>query len=268
MTKRLHGDCNVNNVISVKRSHVDDTGNIDSELLGAVEVVDVVNKGNTCGSSIRDEAAAVAAAAAAAVRFTNLDDDDNEVDHGMNNRVVSRHRDNDDADDDDDDVDVDVDDEDDDLDDLKKDPNVDIECDEDDEDYSKIPGEKQATRRGRKPAPSTGTPEWKQQRKDSHKEVERRRRENINTAIGRVAELLPVKESSKAAILSRAAEYIQKLKETENANIEKWTLQKLLSEQQVSQLTSTNEKLEEELCKTFKQIEMLKDKLKNAGIEP
>nr|CAI6604201.1 BBF_HP1_G0030710.mRNA.1.CDS.1 [Saccharomyces cerevisiae] len=49
---------------------------------------------------------------------------------------------------------------------------------------------------------------WKKQRKDSHKEVERRRRENINTAINVLSDLLPVRESSKAAILARAAEYI------------------------------------------------------------
>lgn len=120
--------------------------------------------------------------------------------------------------------------------------------------------------RGRKAAPVTGSAEWRQQRKDSHKEVERRRRENINTAITKLSELLPVKESSKAAILARAAEYIQKLKDTENANIEKWTLQKLLSEQNVSALTTANEKLQEELGSAYKRIEALKGKLKEAGI--
>ncbi|EDO18001.1 hypothetical protein Kpol_1054p48 [Vanderwaltozyma polyspora DSM 70294] len=117
-------------------------------------------------------------------------------------------------------------------------------------------------RRAKKATPATGSAEWKQQRKDSHKEVERRRRENINMAINKLSDLLPVKESSKAAILSRAAEYIQKLKETENANIEKWTLQKLLSEQNASQLTSANEKLQEELGNAYKEIEVLKTKVK------
>ncbi|AMD21583.1 HFL273Cp [Eremothecium sinecaudum] len=264
MTKRLHGDHNVNGVGGSKRSHIDDTGNIDSELLRAVEVDDVVNKANVRNSTIGDEAvAAAAAAAAAAARFTNLNDDDEDEDvsgHSMGGAGVRGHQEEEEDDDDEDD--------DEELDDLKKDPNVDLDGEDDDDDENKNPNEKPTTRRGRKPAPSTGTPEWKQQRKDSHKEVERRRRENINTAINKVAELLPVKESSKAAILSRAAEYIQKLKETENTNIEKWTLQKLLSEQQVSQLTSTNEKLEEELSNAFKEIEMLKNKLKSAGIEP
>lgn len=108
--------------------------------------------------------------------------------------------------------------------------------------------------------------EWRQQRKDSHKEVERRRRENINTAINKLSELLPVKESSKASILLRAAEYILKLKDTENANIEKWTLQKLLGEQQVSTLTKANESLQLELGNAFKQVDILKRQLRNAGI--
>lgn len=122
-------------------------------------------------------------------------------------------------------------------------------------------------KRGRKTTAIAGSEAWKQQRKDSHKEVERRRRENINMAINSLSGLLPVKESSKAAILSRAAEYIQKLKETENANIEKWTLQKLLSEQTASQLSRTNEKLQVELANAFKEIDFLKNLLKKNNIQ-
>ncbi|SCW00774.1 LAFE_0C11694g1_1 [Lachancea fermentati] len=139
------------------------------------------------------------------------------------------------------------------------DVDVDVDMGKDDE-------PKRVGRRGRKPAPVTGSAEWRQQRKDSHKEVERRRRENINTAINKLSDLLPVKESSKATVLARAAEYIQKLKDTENANIEKWTLQKLLSEQQVSTLTKANESLQLELGNAFKQIDILKRQLKAAGI--
>ncbi|SMN19362.1 similar to Saccharomyces cerevisiae YJR060W CBF1 Dual function helix-loop-helix protein [Maudiozyma saulgeensis] len=117
---------------------------------------------------------------------------------------------------------------------------------------------KRLAKRGRKPTPITGTDEWKKQRRDSHKEVERRRRESINHHINNLSLLLPVKETSKAAILARASEYIEKLKETENANIEKWTLQKLLSEQTASQLATAKEKLEEELGHAFKEIDYLK----------
>lgn len=147
----------------------------------------------------------------------------------------------------------------------------DDEDDEEDEDGADIDLKKdigmQPARRGRKPATLATTDEWKKQRKDSHKEVERRRRENINTAINVLSDLLPVRESSKAAILARAAEYIQKLKETDEANIEKWTLQKLLSEQNASQLASANEKLQEELGNAYKEIEYIKRILRKNGIE-
>lgn len=140
-----------------------------------------------------------------------------------------------------------------------KDDDKDDEHDDDEVNLSELP-----TKRGRKPMAATGTAEWKQQRKDSHKEVERRRRENINSAINKLSDLLPVKESSKAAILARAAEYIHKLKETENTNIEKYTLQKLLDEQKASALQAQNEKLQEELGNAYKEIEILSQKLKDS----
>lgn len=142
-----------------------------------------------------------------------------------------------------------------------------LDDEDDDEEKKMFGGAVTNGRRGRKSAPVTGSEEWKRQRKDSHKEVERRRRENINTAINKLSELLPVKESSKATILARAAEYIQKLKETESANIDKWTLQKLLSEQNQSRLTSANERLQDELGKAYKEVEELKQKLKQTGVQ-
>ncbi|CDF88671.1 BN860_15720g1_1 [Zygosaccharomyces bailii CLIB 213] len=135
------------------------------------------------------------------------------------------------------------------------------EADDDDEE------KKMFGRRSRRSAPATGSDEWRKQRKDSHKEVERRRRENINTAINKLSELLPVKESSKATVLARAAEYIQKLKETESANIDKWTLQKLLSEQNQSRLTTANERLQDELGRAYKEIESLRQRLRDAGVD-
>lgn len=121
-------------------------------------------------------------------------------------------------------------------------------------------------KKGRRTTALVGSEAWKQQRRISHKEVERRRRENINMAINALGVLLPVKETSKAAILSRSVEYIQKLKETENSNIEKWTLQKLLSEQNASQLTAANEKLQEDLANAYKEIGFLKNLLKKHNI--
>lgn len=127
--------------------------------------------------------------------------------------------------------------------------------------------QKKLAKKSRRVMTVTGTEEWRRQRKDSHKEVERRRRESINYHINTLSQLLPVRETSKAAILSRAAEYIEKLKETENANIEKWTLQKLLSEQNASSLATANEKLQEELGNAYKENDFLRKLLEKNNIK-
>lgn len=109
--------------------------------------------------------------------------------------------------------------------------------------------------------PLAGTDEWHKIRRDNHKEVERRRRDNINAGIKEIASLLPVQDSNKAAILQRAAEFIKRLKDNENNNMEKWTLEKLLSEQNLAELTSANEKLKLELERAYREIEHYKKKL-------
>lgn len=103
--------------------------------------------------------------------------------------------------------------------------------------------------------PLAGTEEWHRIRKDNHKEVERRRRENINTGIKELASLLPTQDSNKSQILQRAIEYIKRLKENENNNIEKWTLEKLLTDQAVAELTASNEKLKAELERAYREVE-------------
>ena len=69
------------------------------------------------------------------------------------------------------------------------------------------------------------------------KEVERKRRENINDGITALKELIPSSESdekknsaNKGAILTSAADYIRLLKNSEITNIEKWTYEKLLND--------------------------------------
>lgn len=103
-----------------------------------------------------------------------------------------------------------------------------------------------------------GTDEWHRQRRDNHKEVERRRRESINIGIKELAALIPTQDTNKAQILQRTVEYIKRLKENENNNIEKWTLEKLLTEQAVSELSASNEKLKAELERTYREIEQWK----------
>jgi hypothetical protein len=66
--------------------------------------------------------------------------------------------------------------------------------------------------------------------------VERRRRETINTGINALKGLVPGCEKNKGSILQRAVEYIHHLKQAEASNIEKWTLEKVLSDQLMVEL--------------------------------
>ncbi|KAF9238639.1 hypothetical protein BU15DRAFT_88282 [Melanogaster broomeanus] len=90
-----------------------------------------------------------------------------------------------------------------------------------------------------------GTDEWARQRKDNHKEVERRRRGNINEGITELGRIVPNSsgEKAKGAILARAVQYIHHLKENEARNIEKWTLEKLLMDQAMGDLQAQLEEV-------------------------
>jgi bHLH factor len=90
-----------------------------------------------------------------------------------------------------------------------------------------------------------GSDEWARQRKDNHKEVERRRRGNINEGITELGRIVPngSGEKAKGAILSRAVQYIHHLKENEARNIEKWTLEKLLMDQAMGDLQAQLEEM-------------------------
>ncbi|MDC6270771.1 basic helix-loop-helix domain-containing protein [Acetobacter pasteurianus] len=110
--------------------------------------------------------------------------------------------------------------------------------------------------------PQHGSEEWHRLRKANHKEVERKRRDAINLGIKELAELIPTRDTNKTQILQRAVEYIKRLKENENNNIEKWTLEKLLTEQAVSELSASNEKLKQELERAYREIEHLKESRK------
>lgn len=103
--------------------------------------------------------------------------------------------------------------------------------------------------------PEKDSEEYHRLRKESHKEVERRRRENINAGIQDLASLLPSPETHKYLILVKAAEYIKRLKENESNNTEKWTLEKLLKEQTNNELSASNEKLKNELERAYRELE-------------
>lgn len=143
-------------------------------------------------------------------------------------------------------------------------------------------------------AATMGSDEWSRQRKDNHvratdffrlfsfahqigvaplqKEVERRRRGNINEGINELGRIVPngSGEKAKGAILSRAVQYIHHLKENEARNIEKWTLEKLLMDQAMGDLQAQLEEIkrmweEERMAKTRLEAEL--DALKGASIK-
>ncbi|RDB23398.1 Transcriptional regulator CBF1 [Hypsizygus marmoreus] len=108
------------------------------------------------------------------------------------------------------------------------------------------PGASTTTTRARGGRSATmGSDEWSRQRKDNHKEVERRRRGNINEGINELGRIVPngSGEKAKGAILSRAVQYIHHLKENEARNIEKWTLEKLLMDQAMGDLQTQLEEM-------------------------
>lgn len=116
--------------------------------------------------------------------------------------------------------------------------------------------------------PATGSEEWHRQRRDNHKEVERRRRETINDGIRELSDLVPNCEKNKGQILRRAVEYIRELKENEAGRMEKWTMDKILSEQAISEVSASNEKLKAELKRAWREVAIWKKTCTDAGIKP
>lgn len=87
--------------------------------------------------------------------------------------------------------------------------------------------------------------------------MERRRRETINEGINELAKIVPGCEKNKGSILQNAVRYITKLREDEQQAIEKWTLEKLLTEQAIAELSSSNDKLKQENISLWREIEEL-----------
>ncbi|KAI9750195.1 MAG: basic helix-loop-helix protein [Candelina submexicana] len=98
--------------------------------------------------------------------------------------------------------------------------------------------------------------------------VERRRRETINEGINELAKIVPGCEKNKGSILQRAVHFITQLKENEAQNIEKWTLEKLLTEQAIAELSTSVEKLKKECERAWRDSEMWKKTCQNAGLAP
>jgi bHLH factor len=122
--------------------------------------------------------------------------------------------------------------------------------------------------RGSGSKPTVGSDEWHKIRKDNHKEVERRRRETINEGINELAKIVPGCEKNKGSILQRAVSFITQLKENEAQNIEKWTLEKLLTEQAIAELSASNDKLKTECERAWREVETWKKTCQSAGLAP
>lgn len=116
--------------------------------------------------------------------------------------------------------------------------------------------------------PQVGSEEWHKVRRDNHKEVERRRRETINEGINELAKIVPGCEKNKGSILQRAVQFITQLKENEQQNIEKWTLEKLLTEQAITELSASCDKFKAECQRAWDECAIYKRACENAGIVP
>ncbi|KAK9766706.1 basic helix-loop-helix protein [Basidiobolus ranarum] len=117
------------------------------------------------------------------------------------------------------------------------------------------------------PKPPVGSDEWHRVRRENHKEVERRRRETINSGINELAKIVPGCEKNKGSILSRTVQYIHQLKESEATNIEKWTLEKLLTDQAINELSAQVEMLKADNQQLHSHMEELNSNQKRPRIE-
>ena len=98
--------------------------------------------------------------------------------------------------------------------------------------------------------------------------MERRRRETINEGINELAKIVPNCEKNKGSILQRGVQYITQLKDNENRNIEKWTLEKLLTDQAIAELSSSVERLKNDLNRAYREAGRWKKTCQEAGLEP
>uniref|UniRef100_A0A2D3VHH5 Related to CBF1-centromere binding factor 1 n=1 Tax=Ramularia collo-cygni TaxID=112498 RepID=A0A2D3VHH5_9PEZI len=114
--------------------------------------------------------------------------------------------------------------------------------------------------------PAVGTEEWHKVRRDNHKEVERRRRETINEGINELSKIVPGCEKNKGSLLARAVQFITQLKENETQNIEKWTLEKMLTEEAIKELSSSCDKLKNECQRAWNECEQWKKAAQSAGV--
>ncbi|KAI8865308.1 hypothetical protein GQ42DRAFT_105889, partial [Ramicandelaber brevisporus] len=94
--------------------------------------------------------------------------------------------------------------------------------------------------------PRITDPEHPERRKEKHRGVERNRREQIRQATVRLQKMIPHGYEHKGKMLVQAADYIGELRESLNDHIDKWMLEKMVTEQLINDLTSQVAKLQGE----------------------
>ena len=83
-----------------------------------------------------------------------------------------------------------------------------------------------------------------------------------------MAKIVPGCEKNKGSILAKAVAYIADLKRLETSNIEKWTLEKILTEQAINELSAANDKLKLDLDRAWREAETWKKACASAGVKP
>ena len=97
--------------------------------------------------------------------------------------------------------------------------------------------------------------------------VERRRRETINEGINELAKIVPGCEKNKGSILQRAVLYIRDLKRQQDELVENRTLEKVVLEQALAEVTNRTEVFKDGMEKAWAENRALKAKLRAHGIE-
>ncbi|KAJ3297104.1 basic helix-loop-helix protein [Rhizoclosmatium sp. JEL0117] len=103
-----------------------------------------------------------------------------------------------------------------------------------------------------------GTSDWHKQKKETHKEVERRRRDVISNGIDTLADMIPYAEKKKGKVVQAAAMYIRELKEAEEERVQRWGLEKVLAEQAIQELSNTVHHLSAENMALLERLNMVR----------
>ena len=103
--------------------------------------------------------------------------------------------------------------------------------------------------------------QWLAKRRETHKEVERRRRDTINFGIGELAKIVPECDKNKGSIVHKAADYIKYLQRTNLVTIEKWRDEKKETDEKIKSLQEAVERLERELDGAKRSNDALKAQL-------